>query len=60
MLKPAALFACLLLVSCAATPDRQAKNRDALPECVSHDSEIDCTWSDVPDDPSSDAAQDAP
>lgn len=60
MLKPAAFFACLLLVSCAAAPDRQARNRDALPECVSHDSEIDCAWDDVPDAPAPEAAPNAP
>ena len=59
MLKPVALVVCLLLSGCAVPRHHQAKNLNAPPECISHDSEIDCTWNDVPDNPQAQAAAEA-
>jgi len=59
MLRPVTLVVCLLLVGCAGPRHSQAKNLNAPPECASHDSEIDCTWSDVPDSPQAQAAAEA-
>lgn len=58
MLKPFALLVCLLLSGCAV-PHHQTKTGNAPPECASHDSEIDCTWNDVPDNAQSQADTDA-